>query len=389
MLALFGGQTLGERLAETNNRPAGFDYLRLALAISVVVVHTWAMINDPVWLKGFQESPFHRPILLILPMFFALSGFLVSGSLERTPHLRNFIGLRLLRLWPALAVEITLSAFVIGPIFTTVALSAYFADPEFHAYFWNLLGHVQYRLPGLFESNPRPFTVNGQLWTLPYELYCYIALSVCLVLSFYKKGWPLFILIGALELVTFYLAYEKIILSQGLNLVVAFLWGVIFYRYRALVPWNRNLAIAAALTTAILLCVRGGDYFSVVTTTYVTCYLGLCNPRRNGFVASGDYSYGIYLYGYPIQQAVAALGTWTHSWFIHFGISITLIMSLAIASWWLVEKPALRLRRFVAPGVKPGRVQEAVTVADIAADRAEDRIEAFVAPGGETTLARS
>ena len=104
-------------------------------------------------------------------MFFALSGFLVASSLERCKTLFTFLGLRAIRILPALAVEIFISALIIGPLFTTEPAKAYFAAPEFHDYFLNILGDIHYHLPGVFAANPSD-AVNGQLWTVPYEMIC-------------------------------------------------------------------------------------------------------------------------------------------------------------------------------------------------------------------------
>jgi peptidoglycan/LPS O-acetylase OafA/YrhL len=115
---------------------------------------------------------------MILPMFFALSGFLVTGSLFRTRTLTEFIALRLLRLVPALAVEVTLSAVVLGALFTSLPIGQYFSDPAFWKYFLNIAGRIHYSLPGVFQDNPIPI-VNISLWTIPYELEWYLISAPC------------------------------------------------------------------------------------------------------------------------------------------------------------------------------------------------------------------
>ena len=158
---------LAERLIATKGRPSGFDYLRLGLAISVVMWHTTATTyglpvkpRDDLW----PQSPLHALFSATLPMFFALSGYLVAGSLERSKTILTFIGLRVIRIYPALAVEVALSAFLIGTAVTTLPLAAYFRDPLFWKYLLNVTGHIHYSLPGVFENNPWPEMVNVQLW---------------------------------------------------------------------------------------------------------------------------------------------------------------------------------------------------------------------------------
>src|SRR3954469_20986741 len=108
--------SFADRLAVSRNRPAGFDYLRISLAVAVVCQHS---MNTTLGIDKTLEllsSPFRAPVAMILALFFALSGFLVTGSLLRCKSLISFLGLRALRLIPALAAETILSAIIIGPL---------------------------------------------------------------------------------------------------------------------------------------------------------------------------------------------------------------------------------------------------------------------------------
>ena len=127
--------------------------------------------------RALWSGPFRFLVAAILPMFFALSGFLVTGSLVRT-RLHQFAALRVLRLVPALAVEVALSAMVLGSLFTTLPLRDYLTSPELGGYFGNILGLVHFTLPGVFEQNRVPRVVNSQLWTIPFELECYVSLAI-------------------------------------------------------------------------------------------------------------------------------------------------------------------------------------------------------------------
>ena len=148
--------------------------MRLWLAISVVFVHSPTTTNgvDP-----FLTTPLNCYFRAVLPMFFALSGFLVAGSLERCKTLLTFLGLRVLRIYPALAVEVVLSAFLIGASVTTYPLHDYFTAPLLFHYLRNSFGDIHFFLPGVFNTNPWPGMVNFQLWTVPYELFCYALLT--------------------------------------------------------------------------------------------------------------------------------------------------------------------------------------------------------------------
>ncbi|MCX7305514.1 MAG: acyltransferase family protein, partial [Hyphomicrobiales bacterium] len=128
--------SFADRLDVANNRPTGFDYMRITLSISVLVFHSFAVsygidAHEPL------SNPAKPFVSAILPAFFSLSGFLVAGSLYRSRGLTTFFGLRVLRIVPALAVEVIISALLLGPLLTTLPLEEYFRDPKFAAYFWN------------------------------------------------------------------------------------------------------------------------------------------------------------------------------------------------------------------------------------------------------------
>jgi peptidoglycan/LPS O-acetylase OafA/YrhL len=88
-----------------------------------------------------------------------------------------------------------------------------------------------------------------------------------------------------------------------------------------------------------------GDYLAPLPVAYATVYLGLLQPRRLNIVSSGDYSYGLYLYGFPVQQVmIATLGPSLMHWYFNFPISLAITAVIAVGSWHLVEKHAARLR---------------------------------------------
>jgi peptidoglycan/LPS O-acetylase OafA/YrhL len=336
------------RLERAGGRPAGFDYLRIALAVSIVCWHSIVTSYGPEVQYAVWHSPARIGLAMILPLFFALSGFLVAGSLERTKTLPAFLALRAIRIIPALGVEILVSALILGPVFTTVPLSEYFRDPEFHSYFWNIVGFVHFSLPGVFSDNPSPNMVNGQLWTVPLELDCYIALAVLALLRIIKKRVIFLIAVALLQLAFgargLFGSYVDETTVPPRLLILCFLVGATLFRFRDKVPYSRTCACAALVIFAILLWIPRGSYFSALPAAYLVTYAGLLDPRRIWLVRSGDYSYGIYLYGYVIQQAVMNALPWSRTWYLNIATSLPLIFLLSFASWHGLEKHVLRLR---------------------------------------------
>ena len=149
-------RTLEEALVAADGRPSGFDYMRLTLSVAVFVSHSFGTSYGESGAEAVWNGPAAALVAAILPMFFALSGFLVAGSMVRCATLVKFLGLRVIRIYPALAVEVLLSALLIGPVLTTVPLTSYFTDPVFFHYLVNVTGHISYYLPGVFADNPVP-----------------------------------------------------------------------------------------------------------------------------------------------------------------------------------------------------------------------------------------
>lgn len=338
-------QTLSTRLAQVNNRPSGFDYMRLVLAVGVVYAHAMLLTDThPMWPWPLLQIE-SLIIAFIVPMFFALSGFLVAGSLERSPTLISFLGLRIFRILPALNVEVILSALILGPLFTVLPLAEYYSDPLFRQYFWNMLGHVQYHLPGVYQSNPLT-SVNGQMWTVPYELACYVILSGLALFGIFKRrDWLLIFMLGCYALQGFnnwYRPNPGYAGAGGTTVVMAFIAGLLVHRFRDRLPWSASMAAAAFVMTLVLVqFVPNGIRFSALPLAYFTAYLGLLNPMRQPLILSGDYSYGIYLYAFPIQQAVIVCLPDHRIWYVNFAISLPISAAFACISWWFVEKPVM------------------------------------------------
>jgi len=156
--------------AEMQKFSNNFDFVRLLAATLVFLSHQHV-------LTGHGE-------LLLLPglsagavgvgVFFAVSGFLVTQSWMRDPHLVRFAVKRLLRIWPGLAVAVFLTVFVVGSAATSLPLGDFLSSRATYDYFNILRFKIYYVLPGVFEGNPYPRGVNGSLWTIPIEVQWYV-----------------------------------------------------------------------------------------------------------------------------------------------------------------------------------------------------------------------
>lgn len=351
---VFASTNVESALLAADGRPTGFDYMRLMLTICVIASHEAAVCYGAEVLRRGSYGAVRPIIAILLIMFFSLSGFLVAGSLQRCRTLVTFIGLRVIRILPALAMEVLLSALLLGPLVTSYSLSEYFSDPLFARYFYNLIGHVQLVLPGVFSHNPNPDLVNGQLWTIPYELLCYTALGVLAIIGVAKRPALFVVALFGMQMVRFIRSHPGDWLwssagghIDGRQLVITFLAGVAIYLYRHRVPLNFVLFSVVSIFTLVILLWQFGDWIAPLTAAYSTVYLGTRNPHKWRILAGADYSYGMYIYGYPIQQTYAYLGF--VEWPSNMTLSLVTSAAFAAFSWHFIEKPALQLRSILTP----------------------------------------
>jgi peptidoglycan/LPS O-acetylase OafA/YrhL len=358
--------TIGDLLDANGGVGPGFDFVRIALAFSIVLAHSLQIATGAERAYG---NPLWIGVYLQVPMFFALSGFLVAGSASRL-SLGRFLVNRALRIYPALITEIGLSIFLIGLTFTTVSYAEFFADRRFWLYLTNLFGFPHFALPGVFETNPLHGQVNNALWTVPYELACYAIMTFLISTGVIRDRRKLLlftacvIVFAASPVVSALLhdaalnsrsdlaayLYENLIKSTHLKLYAYFCCGVTAYQFRDRIPYSR-LAFGACLAALAALSfadhsVMDAAWFRIVALplgVYVTVFLGMTKLPLPGFLKSGDYSYGVYLYGFPVQQAVQTLTGSTSVW-VNFALASPLIYLWSRFSWAFVEKPALSLR---------------------------------------------
>lgn len=335
-------ETFAERM-ERSGYTTGFDYLRIGLAAAVVLWHSVAASGDAV-ARAVALGPIVGPFQwLILPMFFALSGFLVSGSLHRSRTITGFVTLRVLRLMPALSVEVLLSALFIGPLLTTKTFYQYFSDPEFFRYFWNIVGHIHFELPGVFDDNPMAGIVNISLWTVPYELECYLAIVGFAVFGIFARpklfaATTLFLTVALTALILYKISGDGMTGGRnGRMLVLAFLWGSTIYLFKNYIPLSKWLALVSLLSIFTLYPLPETRALGVIPAAYLTVFLGLQTPKK---IIGGDYSYGVYLFAFPIQQYIASLHSLRY-WWIIFLIALPLSICYAAFSWHCIEKPIL------------------------------------------------
>jgi peptidoglycan/LPS O-acetylase OafA/YrhL len=315
----------------------GFDYLRTGLALAVLCIHAINISDHALWI-WLWHSWFAPVYLSVLPGFFVLSGFLVAGSLVRNSF-PQFLSLRALRIFPALALEIALSALVLGLLVTHLPAAAYLASPELRAYLLGVLGDIHFTLPGVYSGRP----INLQLWTIPFEIACYILLVALALVGLVSRP-RLFVGLIALWVVlatAFALhggTYHKGWNVPGRMLVLCFLCGVATYLFKGSLPYSRWLCLTCAAATFVFLSFPNLTFLAAAPLAYIVIYFGLKRPPRIPF---GDLSYGIYLWHFAIARSIFELTGQTMSLLLLLPLTVIVTAGFAAFSWKLIEKPCL------------------------------------------------
>jgi peptidoglycan/LPS O-acetylase OafA/YrhL len=340
--------TLGTR---DSGRDNNLNLLRFCAASLVVFSHSYPLsghLNAEPLAKATRIFDFASIAVIV---FFAISGYLVARSLDRSRNLATYARARALRILPAYVAATFYAAFVIGPWATALPLADYLADPRTWLYVRETLLFVGIdRLPGVFVDNPYPLAINGSLWTLWLEVFCYAALAVAGVLGALRRPWLALVLAVALfalgELSPSFVAWmPRGDAFLGPRLGGTFVAGALAYAWRDGLPLSPWIALAALVVSVALLDTRVEVYTLYGAIVYATLVLAY-HPSLDvpGFRRLGDYSYGIYVYAYPTQQAIASvLGPMPP--LLLFGLAYPAIFVLAFASWHAIERPALRFKR--------------------------------------------
>jgi len=320
--------------------------LRLLLAVGVIFFHSFPLTGTPLqWLpaaqflgNGFVDG------------FFALSGYLILSSWMRNPNWWVFLRARLLRILPAFYVCLAFTAFVAAPL--AVVLQGKGIPPGFpesmESFFKNnaLLEMRQFDIAGTPADIPYPNAWNGSLWTLYWEFKCYLAVLALGVLGCLK--WrvtvpAIFLLTLAGSITAHFAHIDSVLVNNTLRFGLMFSAGSLIYAYRHRIPANRGLVALSALIVGWSTTVPDYRFYSALPLAYLLIVVGsLIKIRR--LHLKNDLSYGMYIYAFPVQQLLATVGlaAWGP---LGFGIVSTLVtLPLAAASWFLIERRALRYK---------------------------------------------
>lgn len=341
--------SIADALLLHNEKASGATTLRFWVAAAVIVYHSFGMSGNTM--TGVPPNVAHGlGQLILVPMFIALSGFLLAASATRAQDLRKFTVNRALRIFPALVVLTLVTTLVVGPIVTTLPLSEYFTDRRFWRYLLVSVSWINFDLPGVFLTHPASGIVNPSLWSIPVELQCYAALMAMMLMGFMQRrhyvllAW---VLVLALTLIPFVMSGNRgahFHVTRFLVQFPYFMTGVVIYLYRDRVPRHLGIFWACISLAAILMMLGWYKALLPIAVAYCVVYIATGPLPKPPGLPDGDYSYGIYLYGGLVQQLVLFLSTPPYAWWLTVILALPITFTCAIASWHLVEQPALKLK---------------------------------------------
>ena len=346
-----------------DDRANAFDALRCLLAVAVVYSHAFFLggygpEHFLAWTKG-QAIVGELAVL----GFFGLSGYLVTASYTRSSGFFDYFGKRVRRIVPGLWACLIVTAFVIAPI--TYALR----HGSLAAYPWagrgeDALGYVvanlaiivnRWHISGVLSGAPYTGSLNGGLWSLWPETLCYLIVALLGSAGLLTRNRPL-LLLGLVALFVFHTARTLfptlefpvlptwfVLVDRG-RYVLAYLVGTVLWLWRDRFAPDRPAAFILLLSLAALARFGGLQLLAPLFIPLALVYLGQCFALR----LNHDVSYGLYIYGFPVQQLLAATSLPRAHWSLFFAASLALTLVFAFLSWRFVEKPFLR-RRAPAP----------------------------------------
>jgi peptidoglycan/LPS O-acetylase OafA/YrhL len=357
-------------------RANNFDFLRLFAAAVVVIGHSFVL-----GVIGHSTVELLRvPIATYgVYIFFSISGYLITGSWLDDPNPRRYAAKRFLRIIPALFVVVIVATFVLGPFLSSFTLQQYFENTRTYNYLRTVALYIIYDLPGVFAANPYPGVVNGSLWSLPPEVFMYIVTPLCMLIYARRTAWIYSALCVVFACLSLYLEYHH----HGLRWVVYatdvqetckmagfFMAGaaicslgnrvsfkapyialaIAIFVLTRLIPWNHEVGFVLAPVSA-------------AAFTYAIIGIGQrSTPVISRAGRYGDFSYGLYLYAFPVQQIIAKLLPGISLLLANLG-ALLVTLALAYISWHVVEQPVLRLKPSSAKNSRPTQSPERLTAA--------------------------
>jgi peptidoglycan/LPS O-acetylase OafA/YrhL len=336
-------------------RHNNFDFLRLLGAFCITFAHSFNH-SYPNYLEPLHDISGGRINFSYIGMgiFFSISGYLILKSAISSSSLKQFFWKRILRIQPLLALACILTVFFLGPYFTTLSLPQYFSNIDTWTYFRTVfpLTGIQYYLPGVFTNYAGESGVNGSLWTLVVEERLYFLLGIIFFLPKFKLViW--YLLVGCINLCYIVNDFFPNTLLSFSNSITLF-YEIVFINAGTLYLLKLNFAknYGKYIIAGLPLLVISLWYSSFVfLQLWILPLLLLSIAQIKGFTNNagkyGDFSYGIYVFSFPIQQMLVSIKIFKDNPYKLFFVSLVIVIPMAVFSWHFLEKKFLEFKNCI------------------------------------------
>ena len=330
----------------------------------MVVGHSYALGGfadgtDPLYRFTRTQESFGG---FAVAAFFIISGFLITRSWTSHPTVGRFLWHRVLRIFPAFWICLLVTAFVFAPFAWRIEhgrFSGFFDGAGGSAldYVWRNAGLVinQFEIDGLLAGTPHPGAWNGSLWTLAYEFGCYLVVAVLGAIGILARHRRLVVAMTVLAYVVTIVGLVDASLPGRVVPVLADPWiarflflfgmGAVFALFADRIEMSWRIALLAGLLVVATMWKGGWIAVGYPALAYLLIWLAARLPFTT-FDRPGDFSYGTYIYAFPIQMLLADLAFQRHGLVAFALASLGLTTVAAVISWHLVEKHALRLKKW-------------------------------------------
>jgi peptidoglycan/LPS O-acetylase OafA/YrhL len=322
--------------------------LRFLAALLVIYGHSYAVTRLPGHMDLIQRLlHFTYAGGVGVDIFFVISGFLVTASYLNRRDWSEFMKSRCLRIFPGLVVCLVATVFLLGPIVSSLGATEYLFGPQLYADLGNSVGlhELHLRLPGVFEHLPVD-GVNGSLWTLPPEFLLYVLVGLFgLSGILFRPRIFLPLVVGLLALYAL-LSGEVHFFQERvhyLRLFILFGAGSLLRVFSDRVPLSSVLLLLFSAATVLVYRTPAFEDCFAAWLVYGTLWFAYV-PNLHWFNRAGDYSYGLYIYAFPIEQTLRQYFPDITPLEL-FPVATLLTLICAMLSWHFVEHPALRLKK--------------------------------------------
>lgn len=317
-----------------------FDFIRVLLAFIVFVGHL-GTLSASKELEILQYSPIEIAVF----GFFVVSGFLIARSYERSSGLKSYLEKRIRRIVPAYLLVVFLCAILLSLV-STYSFTEYFSNPQVYKYlFWNSL-FLNFKapwLPGVFGNQ----AVNGALWTLKIEMSYYFCVPLLFLLfgknNKYRNTSLIVIYFLSLIYLNYFESLHKISTAKQLPGTLSyFIPGMlIYFNFEWFIKHKNTLFIIAVITVWIDL-ILNIKLFSPMMIGIIVLYIAYSFKFLNNFGKYGDFTYGIYIFHFPIIRVFTTLGFFQdYNPYIMAVVCMLLVVAVGICSWHFYEKKFL------------------------------------------------